>query len=99
MAKIKLFFVLIIFLLVVAVGYWVSTENTQLVSPVLFGFELPTWSLSTWLFIFLLSGSVLGYVVSLLSYLTLKAKVSSLQRKLTKREKEIAGYKTATVKE
>ncbi len=99
MRKIKLFLVLIIFIFVVAIGYWISTENEQLVHPVLFGFELPEWSLSTWLFITLFAGSFLGYLISVFSYLSLRARAANLQRKLTARDKEIAKLRATTLKE
>ncbi|MGH1472185.1 MAG: lipopolysaccharide assembly protein LapA domain-containing protein [Cellvibrionaceae bacterium] len=99
MGKIKFLFALIIFIMVVAVGYWIGTENKQLVAPILFGFELPEWSLSTWMFIALFSGSFLGYLISLISYLPLKARNSSLQRKLARRDKEITKMKASTQKD
>ncbi|MGI1677477.1 MAG: LapA family protein [Cellvibrionaceae bacterium] len=99
MGKIKFLLALIIFVLVVAVGYWISTENKQLVAPILFGFQLSEWSLSTWMFISLFTGSLLGYLISMISYLSLRTRASSLQRKLTRREKEIAKFRAPASKE
>ena len=99
MRKIKLLLVLVVFLFVAAIGYWISTENEQLVHPVLFGFQLPEWSLSTWLFITLFVGSLLGYLISLFSYLSLRARAANLHRKLTARDKEIAKLRASTAKE
>jgi len=99
MAKLKLFLGVLIAISVMIVGWWISSENSQLVSPVLFGYDLPSWNLGAWMFLMLLIGGLLGYVISLLSYVKHRGKAMNLQRKLSSRDQELAKMRASSMKD
>jgi uncharacterized membrane protein YciS (DUF1049 family) len=99
MWKIKALVAAIIAILVMGLGWWISSENSQLVSPILMGIPLPSLNLGVWLFIMLLVGGVLGYLFSLFSYWKLKSQSASAQRKLTRCEQEVAKLRTAALRD
>lgn len=98
MWKLKVLLAAIIAILVMGLGWWISSENSQLVSPVLMGIQLPRLNLGAWLFIMLLIGGVFGYLFSLLSYLKLRSQSLSAQRKLSRCEQEVAKLRTAALR-
>lgn len=99
MWKIKALLAAIVAILVMGLGWWISSENSQLVSPILMGIQLPSLNLGAWLFIMLLIGGVLGYLFSLLSYLKLRGQSLSAQRKLSRCEQEVAKLRTAALRD
>lgn len=99
MFKIKAILAVIIAILVMGLGWWISSENSQIVSPKLMGLQLPSWNLGVWLFITLLVGGVLGYLLSLLSYLKIQSRSLAIQRKLNRCEQEVAKLRTAGLRE
>lgn len=99
MTKLKLALAAIIALVVMGLGWWISSENSQLVGPKLMGLQLPSWNLGAWLFIMLLIGGILGYVLSLLSYFKHRSRSASLQRKLSRCEEEVARLRTAGLRD
>lgn len=99
MLKIKVILAAIIAILVMILGWWISSENSQLVSPMLMGLRLPSWNLGVWLTITLLVGGVAGYLLSLLSYVRLRSRSLVLQRKLRHCEQEVAKLRTAALRE
>lgn len=99
MLKIKAILAVVIAVLVMGLGWWISSENSQIVSPKLMGLQLPSWNLGVWLFIVLLVGGVLGYLLSLLSYLKIQSRSLAIQRKLNRCEQEVAKLRTAGLRE
>ncbi|MGQ9426149.1 LapA family protein [Gilvimarinus sp. F26214L] len=99
MTKIKVIASAIIAVVVMGLGWWISSENNQLVSPTLMGISLPSLNLGAWLFIVLLLGGVAGYLLSLLSYIRIRSKSLSLQRKLNRCEQEVAKLRTAALRD
>lgn len=98
MFKLKILLTGLFILAVLGLGWWFGSENTELVRPTLFGIPLRAWSLGTWLSLMLLIGSVLGYLISLLSYARIKGQNLNLQRKLQRREQEVAKLRTASIR-
>lgn len=99
MAKIKVLLGLIFVALVAAVGWWISSENSLLVSPLLLGIQLPNWNLGAWLLIMLVIGGLSGYVLSLLSYLKLRNQARVLRRDLARCEQELSRLRTASFRD
>lgn len=99
MLKIKFILAAALAIVVMGLGWWISSENEQMVSPTLMGVPLPSWNLGVWLFIMLLVGGVLGYLLSLLSYLKIRSRSLAVQRKLNRCEQEVAKLRTAGLRE
>ncbi|MEX1033607.1 MAG: lipopolysaccharide assembly protein LapA domain-containing protein [Cellvibrionaceae bacterium] len=99
MLKFKLLLAAIVGLLVMGLGWWISSENSQIVSPRLMGLQLPGWNLGAWLFIMLLLGGLLGYFLSLVSYLKIRGHSLAVQRKLNRCEQEVAKLRTAALRD
>lgn len=99
MSKIKLFLILIVAAAIVAVGIWFSAENSLLIQPKLFGFTLWQANLGFWLFSVFLLGGLLGFFISWLSYIGVKSHSKSLERKLSKKEHEVAQLRSAVLKD
>lgn len=99
MLKIKVILAATIAVLVMGLGWWISSENSQMVSPTLMGIQLPSWNLGVWLFIMLLLGAVIGYLLSLLSYVKMRSRTRSVQRQLNRCEQEVAKLRTAGLRD
>lgn len=99
MLKIKVILAAIVAILVMVLGWWVSSENNQMVSPTLMGIQLPSWNLGVWLFIMLLVGGILGYLLSLLSYIKTRSRALAVQRKLKRCEQEVAKLRTSALRD
>lgn len=99
MSKLKLLFALLIAVGVMIVGWVVSSENNQLVSPVLFGYGLPRWNLGVWLLLMLLIGGLLGWLISIFSYFRYVGRSRSLQRRLSSRDQEISRLRASSMKD
>ncbi|GAB1258042.1 lipopolysaccharide assembly protein LapA domain-containing protein [Aurantivibrio plasticivorans] len=98
MTKLKLLFSICVALFVMSIGWWVSSENDQLVTPQFAGFSFGGLNLGTWLFMMLLTGVVIGYLISSLGYWRQRMKASGLQRKLANKEQELAKLKLSAGK-
>ena len=84
---------LIIWLLFVAVlGAWLLKDNSQIVTLVLFGYELPEAKVGTVVATVLLAGVMLGFCAC---YITIQGKLFSKQRSLKKATKEVAALKAS----
>lgn len=99
MLKIKVILAAVITILVMGLGWWISSENSQMVSPKLMGFQLPSWNLGVWLSIMLLIGGALGYLLSLLSYIRIRSHSLAMKRKLSRCEQEVAKLRTAALRD
>lgn len=93
MGFVKKIILLLVLVIGLVVGIWFSTENTEVVTASLFGFELPAMTLGLLVCSAFALGTGLGYLVSLLPVLTLKNTNMSLRRKLKRRDQEIERYK------
>lgn len=99
MVKIKVFLGLVLTIVVAGLGWWISSENSQLISPRLVGIELPAWNLGAWMIIMLGIGGLCGYVLSLLSYLKLRNQARVLRRDLARCEQELGRLRTASFRD
>lgn len=99
MVKIKVFLGLVLAVMVAGIGWWISSENSQLVSPRLLGIQLPDWNLGAWMLIMLAIGGLSGYVLSLLSYLSLRNQARVLRRDLARCEQELSRLRTASFRD
>jgi len=84
---------------VMLVGWWISSENSQIVNPTLFGYAMPKFNLGTWLLLVLFIGTALGYILSWLSGLGVRGKERSLQRKLKSCEQELTKLRTQALRD
>lgn len=95
MWKLKLFFYLLIFAAIAALGMVVSSLNQELVHPNLLGFEFGAISLGVCLFLTLIVGALLGYLVAAVSGLRQRGQQTLLNRKLKHCEKELSQLRAA----
>ena len=99
MWKLKLLVGTIIFVAIIILGMVINADNNQIVNPTLLGIQLPQASLGLWLFLAMLVGGVLGYVVSLLSTLKTHGQKTRLSRKLKHCEQELAQLRTSGLRD
>jgi uncharacterized membrane protein YciS (DUF1049 family) len=99
MWKLKLLVSVIFFLAIAMLGMVINSDNTDVVSPSLFGYSFPPASLGIWLFVTLLMGGISGYLVSLLSNLKRHGQLTLLSRKLKHCEKELAQLRTSALRD
>lgn len=99
MWKLKLLLGAVILIAISAVGMVINADNTNVVSPTLFGISLPSASLGVWLFATLLAGGILGFIVSLLSTLKSHGQKALLSRKLKQCENELAQLRTSALRD
>lgn len=99
MAKVKLLLILMMIIFVMLIGWWISSENSQIVNPTLFGYTLPKFNLGTWLLLVLFVGTILGYMLSWLSGLGVRGKERLLQRKLKNCEQELTKLRTQALRD
>lgn len=97
MAKLKWIVLALILLVVVALGFWISSENSQLVSPTLLGFSLWQLNLGAWLFLVFLLGGFVGYLVSWISLFRLKSRNRTIEKKLGQKDREISRLRSTSV--
>lgn len=99
MWKLKLVFAVVVLGAIAVLGMVINADNSQLIAPVLLGLRLPNATLGIWLFLALLVGGVLGYLVSLLSTLKSHGQKSRLNRKLKHCEQELAQLRTSALRD
>lgn len=99
MSKLKLIVGVLCLLAVMGLGWWISYENSQRVAPIVLGFVLPNWTLGVWLFATLIVGGLLGYLISLVTYLKYRGRVLQLQHKLKKCEQDNAKIRESTLRD
>jgi uncharacterized membrane protein YciS (DUF1049 family) len=99
MWKLKLLVGVIFLLAIATLGMVINSDNTQIVSPSLFGYSFASASLGIWLFLTLLAGGILGYLVSLLSNLKSHGQLTLVSRKLRHCEKELAQLRTNALRD
>ena len=98
MGWIKKFVFIAILVSGLILGVWFSTENTQSVDIVLFGFPMPAVSSGVLVCGVLLLGAIVGYLVSLVSGLKTRNDNMFLRRQLNRRDREIERLNKTPVK-
>ena len=99
MWKIKLLISLILLAAIASVGVVVTADNSEKVSPVVFGLQTYSASLGVWLFTVLLVGGILGFLVSWFSGIKSRGQKSMLARKLKSCEQELAQLRTGSLRD
>ena len=99
MWKFKAIVTLVLLVAVAGVGMVISANNREQVSPNIFGFELATYSLGSWLFFTLLAGVLLGYFVAFVSSLKQRSQKARLARKLKRCEQELGQLRTTALRD
>ena len=84
----------LICLLVLFIGVMFTINNTVLVSINLVFFTLPEASLSTWLVATFIMGGIFGMLVSVVTVLTLRARLRAEKRRVTNANKELDKLRT-----
>ena len=95
MKSFKALLLLLIVLVAVGLGGWLSVDNPQSVALILFGIDLPQMSLGVLVLGILLLGAISGFCVSLMPMLTVSNQNASLKRKLKRRDKELERFRKA----
>lgn len=98
MWKLKLFIVVLILVAFVALGMVFSSQNQQPVTPNLLGVELGSISLGVCLFLTLIIGALLGYLVAAISSFKQRGAHALLARKLKRCEQELTQLRTAALR-
>ncbi len=65
------------FVLIFFLGLMLSVDNSELVSLKFLGFHARPWPISWWMLVAFIIGTVLGYLISLISILRLKIKLKT----------------------
>ena len=99
MWKLKAVFLLIFIAVLIGLGMVVSADNSEMVSPILFGMALPQNSFGIWLFISLLTGGFLGFGIAWLSWIKNVGQNRMLTRKLKSREQELTQLRTSALRD
>ena len=99
MWKLKLLVGAIVLSAIVILGMVVNADNSQIVNPRLLGIQLPEASLGLWLFLAMLVGGILGFVVSLVSTLKTHGQKTRLSRKLKHCEQELGRLRTSGLRD
>lgn len=86
-------------LLILAVGILFTVHNTEPVSIDLVFFTLPEATLSLWLILAFVAGGFCGVVLSSLTIIALKTRLSRAQRKVTSSREEIDRLRAMALKE
>lgn len=90
MWKLKLIILIIFAIVFAGFGWWVSSDNSQQIAPVILGFTLPAWNLGFWLFLTLVVGILLGYTISWIGSIKRIGAQKRLQKQVDNKEREIA---------
>lgn len=94
----KRILLLIIIFLALLVGITLTSENSGLVTPILFGISLPEHPLGLWFAIILLLGALSGLLLSSVPVLWGRQTLASKDRKIKHLEKEINNLRTSGLK-
>ncbi len=99
MLWIKRLVTILLILLALALGIWITLDNSQPVSLILFGFALPSAKLGVWILATFVLGIAVGYLGSLWPYLATKRKLLSQDRKIKRSERELDKLRAGALKE
>ena len=96
--RIKFLFLLAVVLIALFLGFSFSSENSQLIQPVLFSYLLPSLPVGFWLMIALLTGAIIGFILSKFSQIWKRSSHSAKDKKIKLLEKEINTLRTSGLK-
>lgn len=95
MRPMKRLLVLILLVCVLLFGVLFSIQNTDTVALDLLLIQLPEQRVALWVLLAFALGGIVGVLVSAVAILALKSQNLLLQRKLQKRQKELASLRTS----
>lgn len=95
---VKRIVLIIVFIVALVLGITFTSENSQLVSPILYGYPLIELQLGLWLMIALFIGGGLGLLLSFLPLLWGKKTARAKERKIQSLEKEINQLRSTSLK-
>lgn len=95
---IKRIIVLILFAVALVLGITFTSQNSQPVSLMLYGYALPEWQLGLWILIAVFVGGLIGLLLSFLPLLLGKQSLSAKERKILQLQKEIEQLRTNGLK-
>ncbi len=99
MWKLKAVFIIVFVAVLIGIGMVVSAQNSQMVSPVLFGIDLPQSTLGIYFFAAVLVGGLLGFGIAWLSWLKNLGQIRLLGRKLKSSQQELTQLRTSALRD
>lgn len=99
MRFLKMIIVFLLSVVILMVGIMFTIHNTEKVSIDLVFLTLPEASLSLWLIAAFVLGGVLGFLLSSVAVVSLKARLMGSRRKINATSKELDQLRTATLKD
>ncbi|SFF93174.1 putative membrane protein [Neptunomonas qingdaonensis] len=99
MRFLKLIIVFLLSVVILVVGIMFTIHNTEKVSIDLVFITLPEASLSLWLIAAFVLGGLLGFMLSTVAVVALKARLMGSQRKINATSKELDQLRTASLKD
>ena len=95
---VKRIILIVVFIVALVLGITFTSENSQLVSPILYGYPLIELQLGLWLMIALFIGGGVGLLLSFLPLLWGKKTAQAKERKIQALEKEINQLRSTSLK-
>ena len=99
MRFLKMIIVFLLSVVILIVGIMFTIHNTEKVSIDLVFLTLPEASLSLWLIAAFVLGGVLGFLLSSVAVVSLKARLMGSRRKINATSKELDQLRTASLKD
>ncbi len=99
MRFLKMIIVFLLSVVILMVGIMFTIHNTEKVSIDLVFLTLPEASLSLWLIAAFVLGGVLGFLLSSVAVVSLKARLMGSRRKVNATSKELDQLRTASLKD
>lgn len=99
MRFLKMIIVFLLSVVILMVGIMFTIHNTEKVSIDLVFLTLPEASLSLWLIAAFVLGGVLGFLLSSIAVVSLKARLMGSRRKVNATSKELDQLRTASLKD
>ncbi len=99
MRFLKVIILFILSVVILVVGIMFTIHNTEKVSIDLVFLTLPEASLSLWLIAAFVLGGLLGFMLSSIAVLSLKARLMGSRRKINATSKELDQLRTASLKD
>ena len=89
---------LILFVVALILGITFTSENSQTVSLIFFGYTLPELKLGFWIMAILFKGGLIGLLLSFVPSLFNKKTLAAKDRKIRQLEQEINQLRTSSLK-
>lgn len=99
MRWLKMLIVFLLSVVILMVGIMFTIHNTQKVSIDLVFLTLPEASVSLWLIAAFVLGGLLGFMLSTIAVVSLKARLMGSRRKINSTSKELDQLRTASLKD